>query len=179
MPPSATRQRHHTDIDLSTIKLHFLVNEQSSLDVLSLSLDEVPLAQPCAQNADGNTVSTADSSNKRIMKDFLCGRRDIVLTAQHEVFMTQPGQQKNDRRSAEKKVLHLLLNMIDVALDFCVEFWNVGSRELFMISSKTYFRCVMIFATLFNALSLEFMEMSSIPSNSAITSIPDPTYSNK
>lgn len=56
--------------------------------------------------------------------------------------------------------MHRLINLVDVALDCCVEFCRFGgTREILLRFNKNSFRCVMMLAVLFKAICLEFMRM--------------------
>ena len=160
------------EIDQCTMNIVFCDDDEPHTG-LDLVLDEIPYAMQCAQNADPNTVSTVDASNKKLVMDLFSQWRDMILSVDHDVLVSYPGQRKTAQSGPQRKSLHRLVNLIDVALDCCVEFCRAGSRECFLRSNKNSLRCVMIFAVLFKSICIEFM--AKCESNSAVTSFPEPT----
>ena len=145
---------HISDVDQRKTEMKFEDQE------FELNLDDVPDTAVCSLSADKSIANAADAANKELLKQLFSTCTGMILSVAHEVYVVEGNGVQRKHSGGKKRTLHRLINFIDVAVDVCVEFCRVGSREIFLRGHSSSLRCVMVVALLFKALAMDFQEMN-------------------
>lgn len=148
-----------TDVDQHAMSLTWA---SSDYEGINLDLEEVPCTEVCPFSTSASVATSSDAENKKRISSLFEDWPEMVITVEHDVHVVTGTGSQRRHSGGEKKTIRRMINLIEVACNFCLEYCRVRSIGVFMRTHKSALQCVMDIALLFKRLTEEFIDQSDL-----------------
>lgn len=145
------------DIDESKLKLEWYYDENYSYE--QSSMRDVPSTRKVT---GGASVIEIDAENKEALKKMYSDIRGMILAAEHDVFVVSGKSGQRKHSGGLRKKIYRLVNIIEVAANFCIEYTQLRSIEAFLRSHPDALRSIFLISVVIREMVESFMDKLDI-----------------
>ena len=134
--------------------------DRSGRNAVHLRIDDIGAIPETFVCRYGHDHQEADTLNVQLLHRLYTERQEMVLVAQHDVFVVTKDNSKSKQRKhsgGQSKPIRKLINLLEVAANFCREYAALPDIETYLRSSTMSLRSIYVIANTFRHMVGRFL----------------------